>query len=57
MKETLTIRAFYEGDPVEAIAHDPAGRRLLVSSHYGAIRMYSFDTNGLLVYVLRTYMM
>ena len=57
MKEASSTRAFYEGDPVEAIAYDPTGRRLLVSSHYGTIRMYYFDINGSSVYILRTYEM
>ena len=46
MVEATTTRAFDWGDSVEAIAFDPVLRRLLVSSHYGKIRMYTYRTNG-----------
>lgn len=45
MVEATTTRAFDWGNSVEAIAFDPMLRRLLVSRHYGKIKMYN-KTNG-----------
>ena len=46
MTETTSTRAFMSGDPVEAMASDWSLKRLLVSSHYGTIKMYSIGSNG-----------
>jgi hypothetical protein len=50
MAETGATKAFTSGDPVEATAFDPVHKRVLVSSHYGVIRMYSFGLNGKFAY-------
>ncbi|KAF8735549.1 hypothetical protein AX14_001869 [Amanita brunnescens Koide BX004] len=46
MGEASIMRAFDWGDSTEAMAFEPAIKRLLVSSHYGKIRMYSVEANG-----------
>ncbi|KAM6490444.1 WD40-repeat-containing domain protein [Amanita muscaria] len=49
MKEASITRAFRSGDGVEAMAFDPSLKRLLVSSHYGTVRMYTFEENDQVV--------
>lgn len=46
MVEASITRAFDWGDSTEAMVFEPTLKRLLVSSHYGKIRMYSVETNG-----------
>lgn len=44
--EATNTRAFNWGDSTEAMAFDATLRMLLVSSHYGKVKMYSIQRNS-----------